>query len=353
MAERIAQVTTRLVRIPLRRPWGTDVRTLTVVVVDVTTDGGGVGHGFSWTPTVGGESVRAMIDHEIGPRAIGQPADPAIWDGLWSAIHEAGGGGVTTIALAGLDLALWDLRGRRAGRSIVDLLGRRHESQPVYASGVNRHLPLDELVAQAMRWVGRGYRAVKIKVGGRPLAEDIERVAAVRAVIGPERELMVDANQRWDVTTSLEALRAFAPSRLAWLEEPLRADDTAGYAELRRRSRVPIALGENAHTWYRFRDLLDAGACDIAQPNVVRVGGITPFLRIVELCRDRGVSVAPHLLLDLSAPLAMTIPESTPVEDVEDASFEDLGALAAPTGVRVSDGRVSVDGRPGLGIELA
>lgn len=353
MSERIAQVTTRLVRVPLRRPWGADVRTLTVVVVDLTTDSGATGHGFSWTPSVGGESVRAMIDHELAPRAIGLPADPDIWDRLWAAIHEAGGGGVTSIALAGIDLALWDLRARSTGRSIVDVLGRCHRSQPVYASGVNRHYSLDELVAQAGRWVDQGAPAVKMKVGGRPLAEDVERVAAVRAVIGPDRGLMVDANQLWDVATSLAALRAFEPSRIAWLEEPLRADDTAGYVELRRAASVPIALGENAHTWYRFRDLLDAGACDIVQPNIVRVGGLTPFLRIAGLCRERGVVMAPHLLLELSAPIALTLPEETWLEDVEDATFETLGVLIAPTGLRVTAGRATVDGPPGLGIRFA
>lgn len=321
--------------------------------MDVLTAEGKAGHGFSWAPTIGGEAIAAMIDHDLAPRAIGRPPDTGIWDELWTAVHEAGGGGVTSMALAGMDLALWDLRAREAGRSIVDLLGRRHESQPAYGSGVNRHYSLDELVAQAERWVEGGYEAVKMKVGGRPLGEDVERVSAVRAVIGPERDLMIDANQLWDVETSLEALRAMAASRIAWLEEPLRADDTNGYVELRRRCEMPIALGENAHTWYRVRDLLDMGACDIVQPNVVRVGGITPFLRIVELCRERGVTVAPHLLLELSAPLAMTFVETTWLEDVEDATFEALGALAGPSGIRVADGRVTVDDRPGLGVELA
>jgi L-alanine-DL-glutamate epimerase-like enolase superfamily enzyme len=330
MSDAIARVATRLIRVPLRRPWGHDVPTITLVAVDLTTDAGDVGHGFAWTPTVGGTSVRAFIDDELAPRAVGRPADPAIWDGLWAAVHEAGGGGVTSIALAGVDLALWDLRGRREGRSVIDLLGRRHDAQPVYGSGVNRHYPIEDLVAQAERFVARGYGTVKVKVGGRSLEEDVERVGAVRDAIGRGRGLMVDANQLWDLDTAVRAAGAMARFDVRWLEEPLRADDTAGYAALRRRIDVPVALGENAHTWYRFRDLLDAVACDVAQPNVVRVGGITPFLRILGLCRERGVPAHPHLLLDLSAQLAMTVPEETWVEDVEDASFEALGALASP-----------------------
>lgn len=353
MSARIASVSTRLVTMPLRRPWGHDVTSNTIIAVDIRTDFGVMGHGFTWTPSVGGTSVRAFVDDELAPRAMGMPADPVIWDDLWAAIHEAGGGGITSIALAGLDLALWDLRGRREGRSVIDVLGRRHDAQPAYASGVNRHYPLEELVAQAGRFVGAGFEAVKVKVGGRPLSDDLERVAAVRSVIGPERRLMVDANQLWDLPAAEEAARALARFDITWLEEPLRADDTAGYAALRRRAPMPIALGENVHTWYRFRDLLDAGACDIAQPNIVRVGGITPYLRILELCRQRSIPAYPHLLPDLSAQLALATPEDTWVEVVEDGSFEANGVLASRTGVLVAEGRVTASGRPGLGIELA
>ena len=130
------------------------------------------------------------------------------------------------------------------------------------------------------RWRAAGLTAIKIKVGKPDLAEDCERVAAVRAAVGPDVALMIDANQRWDLeraTAAMTALEAFDP---AWIEEPLLADDLAGHAELRRRITTPVALGENLHTFYRFREAIDLGACDIVQPNVVRVGGITPFLRI-------------------------------------------------------------------------
>ncbi len=352
MTRSITRVETRLVRAPLPRPWGPDVLTNTFVAVDVRTEAGDVGHGFTWTPPRGGARAAVVIAPALAPRAGGRRADTALGDGRGAAVSEAGGGGVTSIALAGIDLALWDLRGRLEGRSVIDLLGRRHDSQPAYGSGINRHYPIDDLLAQVERFVARGHDAVKVKVGGRPLAEDLERVAAVRAVIGPGRRLMVDANQLWDLDGAVAAAHGLARFDIAWLEEPLRADDTPGYAALRRRSSLPIALGENAHTWYRFRDLLDAGACDIAEPNIVRVGGITPFLRILELCRDRGVAAYPHLLPDLSAQLAMTLPETTLIEDVEDASLQALGVLAAPTGVRIADGRVTATGRPGLGIEL-
>lgn len=352
MTPTISRIDTRRVVVPLTRPWGPTVTSITVVTVDVYDSAGDVGHGFSWTPTIGGTAVHAMLDNDIVPWAVGREAEPTWWRAAWEHLHEAGGGGVTTIALAGLDLALWDLRCRRQSTGIDELLGRRHDSQPAYGSGINLHYSCDELVDQAARLTAAGCRAVKVKVGKPDLAEDAERVAAVRAAIGPTTGLMIDANQRWDLATATRAAERLAAFDLTWLEEPLRADDTAGYVELRRRVSVPLALGENVHHRYRFADLIDAGACDVVQPNVVRVGGITPFLEIVELARAAGVAVAPHLLAELSGRLAVTLPETTWVEDVEDATFEALGVLAHPSGVTIRDGRAVVAPTVGIGLEF-
>jgi L-alanine-DL-glutamate epimerase-like enolase superfamily enzyme len=347
----IAAVHTRRLRMPLLRPWGRDVRENHLIVTELSTEDGEVGLGFSWTPTVGAGAVRALLDEDLIPRALGMPADAeAVWDELWVAVHEAGGGGVTTIALAGVDLALWDLAARRAGRSLADLLGVQRDSVPVYGSGINLHYPLEELVAQTERFEAAGHFAVKMKVGRPDLAEDIERVRAVRDVLGPDRPLMIDANQRWDVDTALRAIDALAPFGLEWLEEPLRADDLTGYRVLSARTDVPIALGENVHTVHRFRDFLEAGAVQVAQPNVVRVGGITPFRRIVALAESYGVRVAPHLLPELSGQLALTMPGSPWVELVEDASFAVLGVLEEPAPVTIDSGVLRQTGALGLGL---
>ncbi|MDQ0644753.1 mandelate racemase/muconate lactonizing enzyme family protein [Microbacterium murale] len=346
----IADVRTRLIRIPLSRPWGKDVTDIRVVEVTVVCDDGSDGHGFSWTPSIGGTAVQAMLDDDLAPFLRGRPAVPELWSDAWAHLHEAGGGGVTTIALAGVDLALWDRRARVAGTSVTGVLGRNHSRLPVYGSGVNLHYTLDELVAQTERWVSAGNEAVKIKVGRPDPAEDLDRVAAVRSVIGPDRRLLVDANQRWDLDTATRRIQSLSVHGLGWVEEPLRADDLAGHAELRRRIDVPVALGENLHTVHRFRDFLDAGAVDVVQPNVIRVGGITPFLRIAELARERRVELAPHLLPELSAQVAFALPEQNWIEDVEDAGFAALGALSEPTGLDIANGWIT--GRPGLGLGL-
>jgi L-alanine-DL-glutamate epimerase-like enolase superfamily enzyme len=218
---------------------------------------------------------------------------------------------------------------------------------------VNLHYPLDELVAQAERWVAAGVAGAKIKVGRPDLADDVERVAAVRDVLGPSRRLMIDANQRWDLPTARRAIGALERFDLDWIEEPLRADDTWGYAQLRASIDVPVALGENCHTVHRFRDLIAASAVDIVQPNVVRVGGITPYLAIDSLARAHSLTVAPHLLPELSGQLALAARVETWVEDVEDASFEHLGFLAEPTGATIVDGRFRSGDHLGLGFRFA
>ncbi|HEY5980383.1 MAG TPA: mandelate racemase/muconate lactonizing enzyme family protein [Microlunatus sp.] len=351
-APEIEAVRTRLLTRPLLRAWGADVPEMHLVVVEVDA-GGTTGVGFSWTPTIGPYAVQALLDHDIASFAVGRPAHPELlWDEVWLHLHEAGGGGLTTIALAGVDLALWDLRAKKAGSSVAGLIGRRTDRLPAYGSGVNLHYTLDELVAQAERWVAAGYRGAKMKVGSPDLDRDLERVAAVRAVLGPHRWLAVDANQRWDLPTAERSIRALSRFELQWIEEPLRADDLLSYTSLRRRIEVPLACGENIHTLHRYREFVAADAADILQPNIVRVGGITPFLRIAQLARSSSRVLAPHLLPDLSAQLASTLPGSVWVEEVEDAGLETLGFVTAPTPVRREGADLVVEERPGLGLSF-
>ena len=185
----ITGLSTRLLTVPLLRSWGAEAPENHVIVTEIKTDDGGTGHGFSWTPTIGPQAVKALLDHDIAPFITGLGANPeVVWDQLWKRLHEAGGGGLTTIAMAGVDLALWDLQARRAGTSVTGLLGQRQDSAEVYGSGVNLHYSLEELVAQVERWVAAGHNAVKIKVGKPDIREDAERVAAVRQVLGPYRQ---------------------------------------------------------------------------------------------------------------------------------------------------------------------
>lgn len=350
---RIADLRARAVRVPLPRPWGPGRDAVHLITCTVLADDGRIGDGFSWTPQIGARAVLSLLRNEIREAVIGRPAHPqAVWDALWWHLHEAGGGGLTTMAMAGVDLALWDLVAVGAGHTVVDQIGRRREQVPVYGSGVNLHYSLDELSEQARRWRDLGHPAVKVKVGSPDLHRDVERVGAVRDIVGPEVRLMVDANQRWNLPGARRAVAALSRFDLHWVEEPLPSDDIEGYARLREAVDVPIALGENVYTGYQFRDLLIRGAVDVVQPNLVRVGGITPFLRIAELAATFDVPVAPHLLIEASGQLACCLPLPSMVEDVEGASFEALGLLAEPGPIVVEAGLVSPRGSPGLGLRF-
>ncbi|WP_436757773.1 mandelate racemase/muconate lactonizing enzyme family protein [Streptosporangium sp. V21-05] len=331
--------------VPLTRPWGADVPFNHVLLVTITLDDGRRGTGLAWTPQIGARAVKALLEHDVRDAVIGLPPHPElVWDWLSAHLGEAGRAGIVPIAMAGVDLALWDLR--CGERPLVEVLGARRESVPVYGSGVNLHYPPEELRAQAERWVATGYDAVKIKVGRPSLAEDVERVAMVREVIGPDRLLMIDANQRWDLLRARTALRALERYDLFWIEEPLPADDLAAQVELRRSVGVPVAVGENVATVHGFRDLLTSGACDVVQPNLVRVGGITPFLRIAGLARAFGVPVYPHLLTELSGQLALALHHPAMVERVEDAALTDLGLLAEPFPVEIAGPELRATGAP-------
>jgi L-alanine-DL-glutamate epimerase-like enolase superfamily enzyme len=349
---RIEAVETRLARLPL--PGGAwqdaiqDVTHIEVVVTDVTTDTGLVGTGFSYTGGVGGRTLRAMLEHDIAPYVTGQAAAPrGLWHKCWHHLHNMGGGGVTTTALAALDIALWDLAAKEAGKSLVALLGPVRERIPAYASGINLNKSAAELVEQVRGWRANGFKAFKIKVGKPEIEEDVERLTKVREIAG-RLPVMVDANQGWDIGWAARAIDAFEPLSPHWVEEPLLADDVEGHAELRRRVKSPLAIGENVYTLQQFKHYLVRGACDFVQADVVRVGGITPYLEIAALARAFGVPLAPHFMMELSGQLLCCLPNAHILESIDGGSLSDLGALALP--VRISDGMFTPPAVPGHGI---
>jgi L-alanine-DL-glutamate epimerase-like enolase superfamily enzyme len=349
----VTQVTSRAYRLPMPVPWGPEVTCQYLIAATIESSDGGSGQGFSWAVRAGAQAIQAMIGADCRQVAEGGPVAPAAaWDRLWWHLREAGGG-ITRLAMAAIDTGLWDLRARAAGLGLADLLGRQRDQVPVYASGVNRHLTLDELTEQVSRWLAAGHTSFKIKVGLPSLDEDVARVAAVRQLIGPGRPLMVDANQLWDLPTARRAARALSRFDIFWLEEPLPAEDVQAYARLRAAIDIPVAAGESLYTEAQFRDVLLAGAVDYLQPNVCRVGGITPFLRIARFARLFDVPVMPHLLPDISGQLALCLPLPGMVEDIDQGSFAALGALARPSGVVITGDSLRAQTPPGHGLVFA
>jgi L-alanine-DL-glutamate epimerase-like enolase superfamily enzyme len=317
-------------------------------IVRIECDDGSRGTGYTYTIGTGGSSVVALLRDHLAPRLIGRDPDTieAIWKDLFFHTHATAVGAITSLSLAALDTALWDLRCRRAGLPLWKLAGGAQPKLPVYTTeGGWLHLAVDALVAEALAAKARGFRGTKMKVGKPSLAEDVARLAAVREAVGDEFALMVDANQCFDVAEALRRARAFERFDLAWLEEPLPAEDVGGHVELAAHTAIPIAIGESLYHPAHFRDYLERNACSIVQADVARVGGITPWLKIAHLAETFNVAICPHFLMELHVSLTAAVPNARWVEYIPQLDPLTRSRLV------IEDGYAIAPAAPGLGID--
>jgi L-alanine-DL-glutamate epimerase-like enolase superfamily enzyme len=349
---RIAEIETRLVRVPPTIKISDAIQSISHwewIITTVRTDTGLTGTGWSYTLGIGGTAIRAIIADYLTPLLLGADAGAIeqIWERCWHELHANGSGGFTTLALAPIDIALWDIRGKAAQRPLYEIMGGARDRIRAYGSGINMHLDGEPLAEQMRGFLDAGYRAVKMKVGRDDPAEDVERVATVRSTIGPAVLLLLDANQKW---TSGEAVRRMAMLERFdpyWIEEPMLADDIPGHTRARAALRTPVALGETLFTRYQFADYIRANAADIAQPDVPRVGGFTEWLKIAKLAEAHNLPVAPHFAVELSVHALCAVPNGLILEDLKGGSLTDLGLLAEPW--RVSGGYGVPPRSPGHG----
>nr|WP_232372100.1 mandelate racemase/muconate lactonizing enzyme family protein [Acuticoccus mangrovi] len=277
----------------------------TVEVVDAD---GAAGVGYTVTVGRNGRAVMATLD-EIAEIAAGADADriEGLWHRLWWALHYGGRGGPTVFALAAFDVALWDLKARRAGLPLWRLLGGFDPRVPCYAGGVDLDFTTEALIAQTDANLDRGFRAIKMKVGRPRLSEDVARVAAMRAHLGEDFPLMVDANMKWTADVAIRAARALAPHNLVWLEEPTVPDDFAGHARVVREGGIPVASGENLRTLGDFRGLIEAGGVSYPEPDVTTCGGVTAFMKIAHLAEAFHLPVTSHGAHDVTVHLLAAV----------------------------------------------
>jgi L-alanine-DL-glutamate epimerase-like enolase superfamily enzyme len=317
------------------------------VFVEIDTDDGGSGIGYSYTIGTGGTAVLAMLTDYLLPRLLGQDARrvEAIWADLFSSTRATAVGAITSLALAAVDTALWDWRGRRADLPLWLLAGGAHEKVPLYDTEVGwLHLTEDELVAGARAAVAEGRRGVKIKIGKPSPSEDAARLGAVRAAVGPGVDLMVDANQSLTAASAIRRAKLLEPLDLYWLEEPLPSDDVAGHARLARATSIPIAVGESLYSTGQFAEYVQHGAVGVVQVDVARVGGITPWLKVAHLAEAHNIVVCPHFLMELHVSLCAAVPNSRYVEYIPQLS------AITHHGLHTDDGFAVPPDTPGLGI---
>jgi L-alanine-DL-glutamate epimerase-like enolase superfamily enzyme len=274
------------------------------------------GVGYTYTTGAGGAAVHALIDQGLRPVLIGADADQieALWNKMWWRLHYGGRGGSVSLAVSAADIALHDLLARRLGVPLWRLLGGFDPLVPCYAGGIDLEFTLDALLKQTDGNLDRGFRAIKMKVGRDRLSEDAERVKAMRAHLGADFPLMVDANMRWTVDESIRAARAFRDSNLIWLEEPTIPDDVAGHTRIVREGGVPIATGENLHTLHEFTQMIAAGAVTFPEPDVTNCGGITVFMKVAHLAEAYNLPVTSHGAHDLTVHLLAALPNRSYLE---------------------------------------
>ncbi|MFE5309776.1 mandelate racemase/muconate lactonizing enzyme family protein [Isoptericola sp. NPDC056605] len=318
------------------------------LVAEITTEQGHAGLGFSYSKRAGGPAQYAHAK-EVADAAIGEdPNDIAkLYTKLLWAGASVGRSGVATQALAAVDIALYDLKAKRAGLPLAKLLGAHRDSVRTYnTSGGFLHASIDEVKDRASRSLAEGIGGIKIKVGLPDTRTDLARVEAVREHLGADVPLMVDANQQWDRTTALRMGRRLEPYDLVWIEEPLDAYDAEGHAALAAALDTPVATGEMLASVAEHERLIAARACDIIQPDAPRVGGITQFLRLLTLADQAGLDLAPHFAMEIHLHLAATYPREPWVEHFDwlDPLFEER--------LETKDGRMLVPDRPGLGVTL-
>jgi L-alanine-DL-glutamate epimerase-like enolase superfamily enzyme len=343
-------------------------------LVRVETEGGLVGFGEA-KAAVGSAGTSAAlvtcIEQELAPLLVGEDARDIsrLWDVMYngSRAHFAldrghafpilGRRGLTIGALAGIDMALWDLLGKSLGQPVWRLLGgRRHTRMPAYASG--GWAPVSGIVAELQRFVDRGnFKAVKMRVGSGDgtLDHSIRRVQAAREGLDEGIGIMCDAHGTWTVAEAKRFCRAVAECNIDWLEEPVTADDKRGQAEVRASTDIPIASGESEFTRFDFRDLIELRAVDILQPDLSIAGGITEAMRIEALASANQLRFAPHLWGG-----ALTFASGLHVAAVASSGFileYSLGANPMLHELAVEDfpvveGYVEIPDRPGLGVTI-
>ena len=317
-------------------------------IITITDSDGAVGTGYSYTIGTGGSSVMRLLADHLAPRIIGDDADmiEAIWHKLEFATHATTIGAITAIALCAIDTALWDLRAKKQGLPLWKLAGGAKEKAPLYTTeGGWLHIEAQALVDDALEARAKGFRGSKVKIGKPSGAEDFSRLSAVRKALGNDYEIMTDCNQGFAVDEAIRRAGRLRELDLAWIEEPLPADDIDGHVRLSNSTSTPIAVGESLYSIRHFREYMARGACNIVQVDVGRIGGITPWLKVAHAAEAFDIPVCPHFLMELHVSLVCAVQNGKYVEYIP--QLDDLTGKH----MKIADGYGYGPTEPGIGID--
>jgi len=317
---KISKLTTQLVNVPLDKPIKTaihDMRSVGCVLVSVHSDQGLVGEGYCFTLNALRLKAFDEVIQSYTPLVEGQDVDfvEAIWEQIYQSVNPMGQKGITIGALAAIDTALWDLKGKALNQPLHRLFGACRSRIKTYASGgLWLSQTIDELISDAQHFVDQGFSSMKIRVGKDNWREDVERVRVVRECIGDDIELLADANQALTVKQAIKLGHKLEPYELAWLEEPVGAQNLQGHAEVRSSLDMPIASGETEYTRYGMRAMVDAKACDILMPDLQRIGGLTEMRKVAAIAASVDMPISTHIFTEHSLSIAGSSPNCISVE---------------------------------------
>jgi L-alanine-DL-glutamate epimerase-like enolase superfamily enzyme len=354
MIAKISSAETTLLSIPLKRPveghpYLGRRATSNFLILQLKTDDGFGAFGLAHTSTIGKARAFEIMVHEALPLLIGQSVldHDRIYDRAYTFFTDLGHSGAALQALAAIDIALWDLKGKALGQPLHQLLGARRDRVPCYMSGgLRRHQSIDQLVADASDFVRRGFGGMKLRLGARPFAEDVERVRAVRDAIGSNAALMVDLNWSLSPPEAIRLGRMLEPFDLFWIEDPVAADDIDGLAEVSRALDTRVTFGETLEKTGEFRACLEKQAADCYMADVQKVGGIGAWMRVASLLDAWHRPLASHVEPEVQVHLVAAAPNGLTVE------YNPNHEVLYTEKLTLRDGCLELPKGPGLGFEL-
>lgn len=317
---KITSLQTRLVNIPLDKPIRTaihDIRSVACVLVSLHSDEGIVGEGYCFTLNAVRIKAFDEVVKSFAPFVEGQDADfiEGIWDSIFKSINPIGQKGIAIGALSAIDTALWDLQGKAQDKPLHRLFGACRDRIKTYASGgLWLSQSIDELVEEAQDFINQGFLSMKIRVGNPDWREDLKRVQEVRRSVGPEIEILTDANQSLTVKQAIRLGKELEAVDIGWLEEPVPAHDLEGHAEVRARIDVPLASGETEYTRFGMKSMIQSKACDILMPDLQRIGGLTEMRKVSALASAFDMPVSTHIFTEQSLCFAGSTPNCISIE---------------------------------------